>query len=296
MPADVKPYLVPLPETVVWEPWHIETEEEGWTVLPDEIDGWDPGTDLRLARRVRVDANRLRHETGVEPADVVVAFSWTSSSTGMTEAGSPVPLGADGIAVLDARLVGERVSGTLTLRSALCLARRPTTLQPGVASIAGSVLCEQMQRVALESQSSMFPMQQIDFAATRLSPAASWHLESSTELLAPFFGAFRVLINTQDRELCAALMRGAKDRRQQALLDELEAGVAALLLEIALSVREDLIEREDWPPDTVGDVLDRTLEISGLELIPPSTGQDIAGLRTRLSGAVRQAGRGRTFR
>lgn len=295
MPADVKPYVVPHPDTVVWEQWLIHSEGDSWEELPSEIDGWDPGTDLRIARRLRVDLNRLLQETGVDPADVVVSFSWTSSSTGMTDAGIPVTLGPDGVAVVDASLSGERISGTLTLRSALCLSRRPGTARPGVAAIPGSVLADHVQQVVLENRSSMFPVHELDFANTRLSPSASWHLESSTELLTPFYGVFRVLVNTRDRELSAAVARGAKDKRQQALLDELEAGVAMLLLEIAVGAQEDLAERDDWPPDTVGDVLRRMLDAAGLNVVASASPQEIPNLRTRLSGAVRELGRGRAF-
>src|SRR5690606_38919204 len=110
---------------------------------------------------------------------------------------------------------------------------------------------------------------EIDFSHTRLSPTASWHLETSTDLTAPFYGTYRVLINKLDRELRAAVTRGAKDKRQQALLDELQAGVAELLLEIALHLRTELAEREEWPPDSVGDVLSRTLAASPLHVVTP---------------------------
>ena len=295
MPADVKPYLVPLDETVVWEPWFY-LSDDGWAPLPDEIDGWDPGIDLHVTRRVRVDPARLGQETGIGVENVALALSWTSSSTGMTDAVPPVVLGADGVAVIDAVLLGERLSGILAIRSTICLARRPATFTVGVASIPGSVLAEHMSQVVLESKSSMFPIHELDFAGTRLSPTASWHLESSTDLLAPFYGVFRVLINSRDTELSAAVVRGGKDKRQQALLDELEAGMAMLLLEMALNLREELMERSEWPAETVGDVLLRTLDASGLSLSVPPAAQDLSTFRTQIAGAVRHAGRGRVFR
>jgi hypothetical protein len=295
MTADVKPYLVPLDETVAWEPWYVMSDG-GWELLTDEIDGWDPGIDLHLARRVRVDRNRLRRDTGIDLADVGLSVSWTSSSTGMTDAVSPIAFGQDDIALADAHLPGERLSGVLELRTTLCLIRRPSTAVAGVASIPGSVLAERLSRVELESRSSMFPIHELDFAATRLSRTASWHLESSTDLLMPFYGTFRVLVNSRDTELSGAVARGGKDKRQQALLDELEAGVAMLMFEIALNLREELAEREDWPTDTVGDVLSRLLEQSDLNLAVPPAPQDLSTFRTQLAGAVRNAGSGRVFK
>jgi hypothetical protein len=295
MPAEVRPYFVPASGSVTWEPWVLH-DGQTWIRLPDAVEGWDPGTDLRVARRVVVDPPQFRMQTGLELSNVALAVSWTSSTTDMTDSTSPVPFGIDGAAVVDALLVGERLSGVLTLRSTISLVHRPSPIRMGVASIVGSVLVEHVQQVGLESLSSMFPVHEIDFAGTRLSPSASWHLETSTELAAPFYGTFRVLINKRDEELSSAVARGAKDKRQQALLDELEGGVAALLLELAVAVREELNEREEWPIDTVGDVLSRMLEASELSVGIPTTAQDLADFRTQIAGAVRRSGRGRIFR
>ncbi|MER7457513.1 hypothetical protein [Micromonospora sp. NPDC126480] len=294
MPADVHPYLVPKPGTVVWQPWMLLDAQE-WFPIPAAVDGWDPGTDLRVGRRVQVDPTRFFQETGLELEDVALTVSWTSSTTDMTEASSPVPFESNGAAVADTLLVGKRLSGTLTLRSTVSLIRQPARRAVGVAAVPGSVLAEHVQRVVLENVSSMFPVHEIDFSHTRLSPTASWHLETTTELIAPFYGTFRVLINKRDRELCTAVARGTKDRRQQALLDQLQADVAALLLELALHLRDELAEREEWPPDSVGDVLSRTVAASPLALAAPPSPADLADFRTQISGAIRQFGRGRIF-
>jgi len=294
MPSDVRPYLIPRPGTVVWEPWML-LEAQEWSPLPDAVDGWDPGTDLRVVRRVHVDADRFVEETGLELKDVMLTVSWTSSTTDMTEASPPVRFDAGGFAIADTILIGNRLSGILTLRSTVSVTRPPMRRRIGVAAIPGSVLAEQVQRVVLESASSMFPVHEIDFSHTRLSPTASWHLETSTDLTAPFYGTFRVLINKRDRELSAAVSRGSKDRRQQALVDDLQAGVAALLSELALHLRDDLAEREDWPPDSVGDVLARTLAASPMLVVAPPSAAELADFRTQISGAVRNLGRGRIF-
>jgi hypothetical protein len=270
-------------------------DAQEWCPLPDEVDGWDPGTNLRVARRVQVDAGRLFQETGLQPEDTALTISWTSSTTDMTEASAPVRFGPNGTVVADTILVGERLSGILTLRTTVSLARPPATRAVGVAAVPGSVLAEHVQRVVLENVSSMFPVHEIDFSHTRLSPTASWHLETSTDLTAPFYGTFRVLINKRDRELSAAVARGAKDKRQQVLLDELQAGVAALLLELALHLRDELAEREEWPPDSVGDILSRTVAASPLSAAAPPSPVELADFRTQIAGAIRHLGRGRVF-
>jgi hypothetical protein len=140
----------------------------------------------------------------------------------------------------------------------------------------------------------MFAIHEIDFANTRLSPNASWHLESRMDLGLPFYGTFRILINKRDSELSSAAARGAKDRRQQALLDELEAGVTAILLELAIDMRTELAEQE-WPLDSVGDVLGRILDASGLADVALPAAHDLPDFRTHLAGAIRAMGRGRLF-
>jgi hypothetical protein len=164
-----------------------------------------------------------------------------------------------------------------------------------VASVPGSVLQDDLTQLVLETRSSMFPIHEIDFAATRLSPGASWHLESGTDLLAPFYGVFRVLINTRDAELKVAVGRGAKDKRQQALLDELESGLTALLIEMALYLQDELMQRDEWPAETVGDMLSRMLEMARPNPGFPPSAHDLTNFRTHLAGAVRNAGKGRIF-
>jgi hypothetical protein len=295
MPADVRPYLVPAADVVVWEPWYL-LEAQDWMLLEGAVDGWDPGTDLQVRRRVKVDPERFYQETQLDLTDVVLTASWTSSTTDMTEASAPVGFDAEGVAVVQALLVGERLSGVLSLRTTVSVGRSGRRRGVGVASLAGSVLAEHTHTIVLENVSSMFPVCEIDFARTSLSPTAAWHLETSTTLLMPFYQVFRVLINTQDVELCAAVSRGARDKRQVALLDELQAGVAEVLLELGLHLRAELAGREEWPLDSVGDVLSRIVEASTLRLPAPPSSAELAEFRSRLSGAVRSLGRGRTFR
>ncbi|MFB6726260.1 hypothetical protein ACFCV3_39185 [Kribbella sp. NPDC056345] len=199
--------------------------------------------------------------------------------------------------MLEAVIPGDRVGGVLRIRTTLTLASVPSQLVPGIAHIAGSVLAEDHRQVALEGTLSMFPVHGIDFSHTNLHPAASWHLETSEDLSAPFLGAFRLLLNRLDAELMKAVERGAKNSRQQALIDELMHGVGTILLELALAHRSDLEDREFWPADTVGHVLSRTLARAiGGDGLPAQLGpQDVPLFRTALAGLIRASGQGRRF-
>src|SRR3954451_21825644 len=218
--------MVPRAGTVTLEPWQLLDGD--WIPLPTEFEGWDTGTDLVIRRTSRIDIDRFRQETGLDPRQVALTVSWLSSTTGMRDSASPIPLPGNGLGVVEARLPGERLAGTVHIRTTLCLVAQPAEPRPGVAQLPGSVLTEDTHSVVLDRGDQLFPVDAIDFAATRLPADASWHLETSTDLAAPFFGSYRVLVNIRDTELAQAVARGARDRRQQALLDELESGVAAL--------------------------------------------------------------------
>jgi hypothetical protein len=290
---DLKPYLVPAPGTVVMHGWEMYDTE--WVPMPAEFEGWDAGTDILLRRRVDVDLVKLRSETGLGPYQTVLSTSWTSSTTGMRDASHPVPLPSSGAALLQPRLAGSRIGGAVDIRTTLCVsAMPPAGAGLGAAQYPGSVLAEDFDTIVVDRGSLLFPVDSIDFARTRLPPDASWHLETSIDLMLPFFATFRLLINSKDTELFQAVTRGNRDRRQRALLDELESGVAGLITEIAIHLQEELRDNV-WPSDSVGDVLSRVLHVWRSTVPPtPETG-NLALFRTLVAAAVRTSGKGRQF-
>jgi hypothetical protein len=295
--GDVRPYLVPDPSSVQFGPWRW-TAADRTEELPGCLPDWDTNTDLHIVRDVSVDFDQLLQQTSLPPATVfALAVSWTSSTTGMNGSIEPYPIAGGGVVSLAATLPGDRLAGVMTLRTTLTLFNSPPVRAPGVVWLPGSVLIEDNHHLGLEGNDPPFPTHEIDFAHTRLDPDASWHLETSTELTAPFLGTFQLLLNRRDTELIAAVSRGRKDGRQQVIVDDLEHGVATLLLELALHHRHELAEHDDWPPGTVGDVLDRILCASSASgHLRVSTGpHDVAEARTMLAGAARAAGRGRRF-
>jgi hypothetical protein len=266
--------------------------------LADVLDGWDSGTDLFIRRRITVDYDRLSAETEL-PQDVhlVATTSWTSSTSGMSESARPVAIADSRPVVLEALLPGDRIGGVLRIRTTVTTANAPQFRPPGIAVLPGSILVEDRCQVALEGTLSMFPVHGIDFSHTSLHPSASWHLESSPDLHAPFLGAFRLLLNSLDSELMKAVERGARSTRQQALMDELAHQIGVLLLELAIAHRSELEDRDVWPAESVGDVLARTLAraLAECPIQMPLGPQDLPRFRTVLDGIVRAAGQGRRF-
>jgi hypothetical protein len=293
MPREVRPYLLPSTPTAVLDPWQLAIDGD-WETLPPEVPEWDATMTLAVRRTVLVDLDRLIAETRLN-TDAALGWtvSWISSTSKMRGSAPVVPVVSGGPVNLGADLPGDRVGGTLTLRTTLSLLRPAGTGRPGAARLPGSVLIEDTAEMTLGNGTYGFPVQGVDFAATRLDPGASWHLETTTELTAPFLGTFLLLLNTRDTELVDAVSRDRRDRRQEALLEELEHGVAMLLLDFAAQLRSDLAEVENWPDGSVGQTLQRMLrhaERTGALLIPIGP-HNLSRARTRTS-----IGHGRSLR
>lgn len=268
--------------------------------LPDQLPDWDATVTHTVRRTVRLDLPRLLEETRLGPGSVLAwTISWTGSISRMRGAAPALPVGAGGATVLQVDLPGERIDGTLTMRTTLALVRSTGSTLSGAAHLPGSVLVEDYIKVVLgDPTTSGFPVQTVDFAATRLDPDASWHLETTTDLAAPFLGRFLLLINDRDTELVAAVSGERRDRRQEALSDELEQGVAGVLLDLAAQLRAELLETAVWPPGSVGETLRRMLQLAErtgpLQL--PSGPHNLSRARTRTAGAARALGHGRLLR
>jgi hypothetical protein len=81
--------------------------------------------------------------------------------------------------------------------------------------------------------------------------------------------------------------------RESALLDELEAGIGAHLVEQALARREEL-EREEWPEESAGELLMNYLTLAIAQQVPQAISSgDPATSSAAIIGAVRAGGFGR---
>lgn len=296
MRSDVRPYFVPAEDTVKWGQWNL-IDDAAQTPLPDFIDGWEPGLNVRIRREFRVDRARFESETRCALDDCRVHVRWLSSTTGMASSAPSFAISPDGRGVIDVELPGAKIAGSLTLYSRLVLALRPTGATPiGAARIPGSVLAEHKQVLVLEQPTVMFPIQMLDFARTQYPVEASWHLDIDGDLESPFMGGALLQINSRDTLLREAISRiGSADGVESLLRDELESGVSALLIDLAIAHRDELVG-SDWPPDSIGDVLTNTLLRAGFEDATPPASRELTDFRTRIGGAVRRMGHGRPFR
>jgi len=289
---DVRPYLVPGDGVVSYSAWFLNGDEV--RPLPEYLEGWDPDTDLELERIVSVDLRTLAQQCGLDnDEDLTLTVSWTGASSDMVEVGYSAILKPD--QTVRIVLPGARVGGALNIRTTVSLANFRPNARPGTVRWEGSILSQHIQRLVLQGEGAMFPVSTVDFAGTPYGTYASWTLQTSTELETPFLGGFLLLINSRDLEFQAAISAESKTPRQQLLLDQLEAGVASILMVLALDAQRELIDR-DWPAGSTGEVLDSYLKVAlkqGIDL--PVRGEDVVDFRSRLESAVREAGWGRLF-
>ncbi|PJJ72949.1 hypothetical protein CLV46_2528 [Diaminobutyricimonas aerilata] len=290
------PYLVPRPDTVRFEPWTMF--DEGWTALPAALAVWDTDTTLTISQTVHVDVDAAWMDTGL-PAGTPLRLtaSWTSSASGMRSLIAQSDVVASAPVVLQGTLHGQRVAGSLDIVTSLT----PTPVQgvhrPTVPTAPGAVLAEHAHRLTVESNTTMFPTAVVDFASTKIDVSASWRLETTADLDAPFHGGFLLLINSRDSELVRAIEARSASTTQQTLLAVLEGEVASLLFELAVLDREALLARDDWVAESVGAVLRgflKAAESHGLHSIAVDSTERAAYL-ARLAGLVRSRGHGRQF-
>ncbi|RIX27846.1 hypothetical protein [Amnibacterium setariae] len=294
MANEVLPYRVPSSATVVWSDLELWTGAE-WTSLPDRLEGWDPFSEVRVRGGVTIDGRSLEQETGIGAQELELALVWSCSTTAV-RAASSVPLVGAGSTISEFVLDGTRLSGTLDLALALTL-RQERVPHTVTAHRRGSVLARRAYKMSLQGTGGMFPVEITDFAMTSIPPEISWYLESSADLDLPFLASFRLLINSHDGELVAAVAAPAPDPRQDALLDALQEQLTIQLIEFAVLLRGELLARASWPAETAGDVLRTLLVRSRTESAPsvPLTADESSVWRSRLWAGARELGAGRAW-
>ncbi|MCS5733776.1 hypothetical protein [Herbiconiux daphne] len=285
---ELKPYFVPPEGLVVMSTWELDG-----TPMPEFLEGWDPQTDLVMSSRLSVDlveflaAARLPERT-----DLRLTISWSSSTTGMSASLYSATLEPN--QAYTVTLPGDRIGGTVQVRSAITLTDERQPAGVAEAFRAGSVLWDSVTAFRLDGDSAMFPIGIADFAGTPYGPHASWHLQSSDELDAPFLGTFLLLINTRDTLLVEAIDQKRPTALSMQLVSELEAGVAAVMVEQALLFED--VDLESYPDDSVGRVLGRYKQIAhSAGLTASLRAEDPSRFRSLVDSAIRAHGYGRIF-
>ncbi|WP_201776932.1 hypothetical protein [Streptacidiphilus anmyonensis] len=248
------PYRVPALDTVRAGIWHLVTED-GELPLPEALPDWDYQMDLHLRRKVQVNVDQVRAQTGL-PADAVLALSAVWNATGSNLSGPAHHALLSGTGMVDvelqAHLCGADLGGLLVLDTALVLAERRPDGRPSAPRRAGSVLWSDRDQLRLQGDAPQFPMAVIDFAHTSFPDRAAWHLQISGSLESATMGSLLLLINEKNTLTATAFENAARPRPvDRAVLSAVYADAARTMLEHALG-QPDFMDEAEFPDDSLG--------------------------------------------
>ncbi|MEU8873676.1 hypothetical protein AB0D24_21390 [Streptomyces javensis] len=276
MTRRVLPYRIPLEDVVAPEEWLL-VNEAGEFDMPEALPDWDYRMNLHLRRRVRVDLDRARSESGLpDDAALMLSTVWTATGSNLGGPAQHVRLAEGGTRTVDfdVRLRGADLGGLLLLDTALVLAERRSDARPSSPRRAGSVLWSDRDSLRLQGDAPQFPMAVIDFARTSIPDEAAWHLQISGGLESATMGSLLLLVNERNTITTTAFENAGKPRPvDRIVLSAVYADVARVMIEHALSV-SDFGEDADFPDGSLGATLLSLFE----QLFP---GQSITDVRLR---------------
>jgi hypothetical protein len=236
--------------------WVIDPDTLGERDVPDSLPDWDYQTDLKLRRRMLIDAAACRRTAGLD-ADTPLAVSvrWSAIPSLLRGAAAWVPLRDDVQEyIVDVGIAGERLGGVVRVETILVLAGE-SSQRPAVARLVGSDLWSDSIEIRLQGDAPLFPMALVPFSASGLPHKAAWFLEIGDDLHATAMGAIQLLINQEHATIVAALDRaGAPTDVDRVLLSALRSDIARTMLERALD-NDAFNMSETFGKETLGAVL-----------------------------------------
>ncbi|WP_430382624.1 hypothetical protein [Streptomyces sp. P10-4] len=276
MTRRVLPYRVPSRAVVDAEPWRLVVED-GEVALPQALPDWDYHMDLRMRRRVRIDVDQARRQSGLpEDASLLISAIWTATGSNLSGPAQHVRLTEAGTVATEFNVLlrGSNLGGLLLLDTALVLADRRSDAHPSSPRRAGSVLWSDRAELRLQGDAPQFPMAIIDFARTSFPDDAAWHLQISGGMEHATMGALLLLVNERNAVTATAFQNAARPRPvDRIVLSAVYADAARLMIEYALA-DEDFGLDADFPDGSLGATLLSLFD----QLFP---GQSITDVRLR---------------
>ncbi len=274
----VWPFRTAYAPRVVATHWTIL--EQGVPVpLPEIMPGLDYGSMLEVRRTVRIDIDRFRVDCGLPSnAELALSASWHSSGTALRRliSRSSLPSTGDGAEFeIVGQIPADAISQQVALHSRIVLARALTHDDPTVARHAGSVLWEHTHKVMLDTATSMFPVELVDFEGSAWAqPDAGWFLSWNVfELERPFLGSVQLYVNSKHPEVAKAVTGFAQTRDAIVVRQAIHFDVARSLILGALHDSEFMQRANEYPADSVGRVIRDLIQ----RLWP---GEEMPGLRS----------------
>lgn len=247
------PHLRPGPDVVSAGEW-IRLVDDQELVLPEKISDWDYNVDLVLRRRVVVDVEQVRIQSGLPSgAPLALAVIWRSSGSRLSGCAARYVVTDDEPArEVEVGLRGSELGGVLTMTTTLTLAGRNSGGNVLAPKRAGTLLWSDEAAVRLQGDGSQFPMAVVDFSRTHHPDRAGWHLQISGSLESAAMGSLLLLINAEHESVSSAFRAAAKPSPQQrAILAAVRADVVRTLVDWAIA-RSDFDVDAEYPEFSLG--------------------------------------------
>ncbi|MES2187193.1 MAG: hypothetical protein V4505_21775 [Pseudomonadota bacterium] len=272
------PFRIASAGRVATTPW-TTFEQGGFVPLPEVVPGLDYSSVLEVRRTVRIDVDGLRADCGLPgDAELALSTSWHSAGTALRRPISNMPLPCTGAKVeveVAGQVSADAIAQYLTLHTKVVLARALIHDDRTVARYPGSALWEDLQKVTLDSVTSLFPVELVDLPGSAWAqPDAGWILSWNTyELERPFLGSVRLYVNSKHTEVAKAVVGPVLTRDAQVMRQAIYFDVARSLVLGSLHDSEFILRSDEYPPDSIGRVVRDIIQ----RLWP---GEELSGLRS----------------
>ncbi|WP_181311185.1 hypothetical protein [Nocardioides campestrisoli] len=245
------PYRTVGADDVTWGGWWFERNGLR-EPLPDLLPGWDYASEERIGLNVALEGARLLAATGFTQVDVVEAVAVADCPSMLRRFVARKRLSRDDQQQVE--LVIELPPGEVAQKlelSAFLLLAEDIPPERRTATRRGSRLATGPERnVLLEGDASRFPTEAVSFSTLRLENAP-WTLNAVFDDMSDsFMGSVRLLVN-EDHELGRAVLAPAVDPLLRARLQ-----LEILRSLVALASTQEVTESDDFPPDSIGEVVD----------------------------------------
>ncbi|HJK94263.1 MAG TPA: hypothetical protein RMH85_08810 [Polyangiaceae bacterium LLY-WYZ-15_(1-7)] len=244
------------------DPWRLLGTEDP-DALKDVATQWDPSVSLGLCRSLRLDHDRVIEETALGAGSRIrVIACWrcdaTRTRTRTCKRDVVLRMGEQEALELRIEIDGSHVASWVDLETAIVLMEAKDA-RSEAAEAKGATLWRDAVRVDLEDSSARFPVQWVDFGATRGFPQkAAWYLDwDPHQPDSSVLGGMRLYLNSGHTELKKATEGAEKHVRR--MWQRIRLDVARQMMVGALQSREFMEDPGAFGGDTVGAIVRRLL-------------------------------------
>jgi len=264
-PAIAVPYKRAASHRLTVGPWELWLAESP-SPLPSILPGLDYGSILRLRREVIVDAAGLRSDCSLaDDVPLLVAACWSSTGTSLRRSLGKAELSDDDTCLVElgGDISAGDIAGTLKIETCILVARPQDGGAPLAARRAGSILLQERKTVELDTSTSFFPVEVVDFKASIWANSeAGWMLSWNTyNLEQPFLRSVRLFINAAHLRIVHAVSGEAPTEEASAIRSAIYFDVGRALVLGALA-NEEFIERDgDYVEGSCGKVIHTLIQM-----------------------------------